>query len=217
MTQRGIPCTYYGTEYLFEGFTNPDDLVRQEFSGGWEGDAINYFEQRNIQDRQKEAFEFYNKLTSFRTTSQLGELKLKQFVFSEEVISTGVDEVDSNIRDYYKRTQFTLKTGGSGNYVEDEIIYQGSDLANANAQAIVHTWTAGTRKLDVIRVQGNFAGNTITIGATSGASWRTNNSTFQSDTAFDNSAFEDINDATRIETESDGIIDFTEINPFGEP
>jgi glycosidase len=85
MTQRGIPCTYYGTEYLFEGFTNPDDLVRQEFNGGWEGDIINYFEQKNIQEIQKEAFDFYNKLTSFRTASKLGELKLKQFVPQDNV------------------------------------------------------------------------------------------------------------------------------------
>ena len=37
------------------------------------------------------------------------------------------------------------------------------------------------------------------------------------DTAFDNDAFEDIVDNTRIESEADNIIDFTEINPFGEP
>lgn len=85
MTHRGIPCTYYGTEYIFEGFTNPDDLVRQEFNGGWEGDAINYFEQINISPSQKEAFDFYNQLTSFRTSAQLGELKLKQFVPQDNV------------------------------------------------------------------------------------------------------------------------------------
>ena len=70
---------------MFEGFTNPDDLVRQEFNGGWEGDAINYFEQKNISPAQKEAFDFYNLLTSFRTASQLGELKLKQFVPQDNV------------------------------------------------------------------------------------------------------------------------------------
>ena len=36
------------------------------------------------------------------------------------------------------------------------------------------------------------------------------------DDAFDNNAFEDIIDNKRIETESDSIIDFTEVNPFGE-
>jgi hypothetical protein len=32
-----------------------------------------------------------------------------------------------------------------------------------------------------------------------------------------NNAFEDIFDNARIEAGSDGIIDFTEQNPFGEP
>jgi hypothetical protein len=32
-----------------------------------------------------------------------------------------------------------------------------------------------------------------------------------------NTAFEDIQDNARIESEADGIIDFTETNPFGEP
>jgi hypothetical protein len=32
-----------------------------------------------------------------------------------------------------------------------------------------------------------------------------------------NTAFEDIQDNARIERESDSIIDFSEVNPFGEP
>jgi hypothetical protein len=32
-----------------------------------------------------------------------------------------------------------------------------------------------------------------------------------------NNAFEDVVDNARIESEADGIIDFTEHNPFGEP
>ena len=74
-------------------------------------------------------------------------LKMKQFVFSEEVISTGVDEIDSNIRDYYKRSQLSLLVGGSGTFVAEEIVYQGTSLANATFQSIVHSWTPTTRNL----------------------------------------------------------------------
>jgi glycosidase len=83
MTLRGIPCVYYGTEYLFEGYTNPDDLVRQEFKGGWPGDAKNYFTQQNISSQEKEAFAFYQSLTQFRQNAKLGSMKLKQFVPEE--------------------------------------------------------------------------------------------------------------------------------------
>jgi hypothetical protein len=52
------------------------------------------------------------------------------------------------------------------------------------------------------------------VGNTSGAQWIINTI---SDTATMNNAFEDVIDNARIEAESDGIIDFTENNPFGEP
>jgi hypothetical protein len=145
-------------------------------------------------------------------------LKLKQFVFSNEIISTGIDEIDEQIRDNYTRSQLTMSASvGSGTYTLDEIVFQSPDrtLANATAQAIVHTWsTSPTRKLDVYRVIGTFANASNTIGATSGA-YYTTSGTINND-AFDNNAFEDIIDNNRIETESDSIIDFTEVNPFGE-
>ena len=142
-------------------------------------------------------------------------LKLKQFVFSEEVISTGVDDIDAQIRDNYKRVELAVYAGGTGTYVADEIVYQSPNtLANATAQAIVHTWHSSTRKLDLIRVQGTFANNANVIGATSSSIFRANG--VENDTVFDNNAFEDIIDNTRIETEANGIIDFTEHNPFGE-
>ena len=202
----------------FRYATGASNLVRPR-----EGDLIylpmmkNFFEITFVEHENDQAM-YYTLGRGRGANVYVYALKLKQYVFSEEVISTGVDEIDSEIRDSYHRTQLTLQTGGSGTYLADEIVYQSPNtFANATAQAIVHTWTPSTRKLDIIRVQGTFAGNANTIGATSAAIWKTNTSTFQSDTAFDNSAFEDINDATRIETESDGIIDFTEINPFGEP
>ena len=201
----------------FKYATGTSNLIRPR-----EGDLIyvplikNFFEITFVEHENDQAM-FYTLGRGRGANVYVYALKLKQFVFSEEVISTGVSEVDDQIRDAYKRTQLTMQTGGSGKYLADEIVYQGSDLANANAQAIVHTWTPATRKLDIIRVQGTFTGNANTVAVTSGAIWKTNTSTFQTDTAYDNSAFEDINDATRIESESDGIIDFTEINPFGEP
>jgi hypothetical protein len=90
----------------------------------------------------------------------------------------------------------------------------GSSLANANAQAIVHTWHSANNKLDVYRVEGTFANTNIVKGVTSGASW--NVTGVPDDTIYDNDVFEDINDNTRIQTEGSDIMDWTETNPFGE-
>jgi hypothetical protein len=189
-----------------------------------EGDLVyiplvqNFFEITFVEHENDQAM-FYTLGRGRGGNVYVYALKMKDFVFSDEKISTGIDEIDSNIRDYYRRSQLNMSmTVGTGTYLADEIIFQSPDrtLANATAQAIVHTWTKGaTRKLDIYRVIGTFANASNTIGATSGAYYTT--SGIIDTGAFDNDAFGDIIDNKRIETESDAIIDFTEINPFGEP
>lgn len=140
-------------------------------------------------------------------------MKLKQFVFSNEVVSTGITEVDEQIREHYSRTRITLSSG-SGTYVEDEIVYQGTDLANATAQAIVFSssYAAGNNILTVIRPIGNFITAPIK-GVTSNANWTAN---VVSDMAEMVNPFEDIFDNKQIEDEGMNILDWTEKNPFGE-
>ena len=140
-------------------------------------------------------------------------IKLKQYVFSNEVIKVGISEIDDQIRNYYPRTKISLSAGGNGTFVNDEIVYQGANLAYASAQAIVYDFVPNTH-IDVIRVKGTFNDGSPIKGNTSNATWTIN---IASDTAYMNTAFEDIIDNQRIETEAAGIIDFTETNPFGEP
>ena len=139
-------------------------------------------------------------------------LKLKQFVFSNEIVSTGIDIIDNNIRDYYSRHNFILSTV-SGKFLNDEIVYQGNSLANANAQALVHDFHPST-DMDVYRVQGLFKTGQTIRGSTSNA---TATILVTSDNPTMNAAFEDIQDNARFQAEADSIIDFTESNPFGDP
>jgi hypothetical protein len=137
-------------------------------------------------------------------------LKLKQFVFSNEIIDTGFFEIDEQVRDEYPRTRLSLSSGGTGKFVNDEIVYQGTDLENATVTGLVYDFTPNTT-IDVYRTIGTF--NTgILKGNTSNAQWTIS---LVSDTATMNNAFEDIVDNARIESESDAIIDWTETNPFG--
>ena len=137
-------------------------------------------------------------------------LKLKQFVFSNEIIETGFVEIDDQVRDEYPRTRLTLSSGGTGKFVNDEIVYQGTNLANATVTGLVYDFTPNTT-IDVYRTIGTF--NTgLLKGNTSNAQWTIS---VVSDTATMNNAFEDIADNARIESESDAIIDWTETNPFG--
>jgi len=140
-------------------------------------------------------------------------LKMKQYVFSSEIIETGVAEIDDTMKAYYPRTRISLTSGGTGKFVNDEVVYQGSSLSTATAQALVYDFVPNTY-IDIYRTQGSFVSTTNVKGNTSNASWGI---TLVSDAATQNNAFEDIIDNARIEAASDGIIDFSETNPFGEP
>jgi hypothetical protein len=198
----------------FKYATGASNLIRPR-----EGDLVyiplvqNFFEITFVESENDQAM-FYTLGRGRGGNVYVYALKMKQFVFSEEVIHTGIEEIDEQIRDAYKRTQLTLAAGGSGTFVADEIAYQGATLANATFQSVVYDWSSTTRKLNVIRTIGTFANNTLTKGATSGASFTsfgTANTSYN-----DNTAFEDIMDNSLIEGEADSIIDFSETNPFGE-
>jgi ubiquinone biosynthesis protein UbiJ len=144
-------------------------------------------------------------------------LKMKQFVFSSEIIQTGNVEIDSQIFDSYPRSTLALANttvfpASTGAFLPGEIIYQGDSLATANAQAIVHSYTPDT-SISIIRVRGQFATGNVT-GNTSGA--LRSALVYNDDSQVGNNIFEDIADNVRIETESDAILDWTERNPFGE-
>lgn len=182
-----------------------------------EGDLIyvplveNFFEITFVEHENDQAM-FYTLGRGRGANVYVYALKLKQLVFSNEIISTGVVEIDDQIRDAYPRTRITLSAGGSGTYTNDETVYVGANLASATAQALVYDYVAGSY-IDVYRVIGEFSSGSVT-GNTSGAIWTMST---VDDTVTMDSAFEDVQDNYRIETESDGIIDFSEVNPFGEP
>jgi hypothetical protein len=181
-----------------------------------EGDLIympltkNFFEVIFVEHDDNQAM-FYTLGRGRGANVYLYALKLKKFVFSSEVIETGIAEIDVDIRDHYPRKRIFLSSG-TGKFIRDEIVYVGGSLGTATAQALLHTFTPNTH-IDVYRVKGTFSSGTVT-GNTSGAIWTF--STVNDSITMDN-AFEDIQDNYRIQNESNSIIDFTEQNPFGEP
>jgi len=187
-----------------------------------EGDLVyiplvkNFFEISFIEHENDQAM-FYTLGRGRAGNVYVYALKLKQFVFSEEIISTGIDEIDDQIFNSYKRVSLPLANtvvfpAGTGSFVPGEIIYQGTSLATANAQAIVYSYTAHS-SIDVIRVQGTFTTANVR-GNTSSALRKTIG--YNDDSQVGNNIFEDFADNVRVETEADSILDFSENNPFGE-
>jgi len=184
----------------------------------YEGDLVyipmlqNFFEITFVEHENQQAM-YYTLGRGRGGNVYVYALKMKQFVFSSEVIQTGIAEIDDQIRDSYPRTRLTLNSGGSGSYLNDEIVFVSADAtyANCTAQALVHNYVTGS-SVDVYRVRGTFGSGSLR-GNTSNSVWTLNT---VSDTATMDNAFEDVVDNNRFETESDSILDFTEHNPFGE-
>ena len=193
-------------KYTVNGYTRPR-----------EGDLIyipmttSFFEITSVESENDQAM-FYTLGRGRGGNVYVFALKMKQFYFSNEIIETGIDDIDNNIRNYYSKVRISLGSG-FGKFLNDEIVYQGSSLANATAQALVYDFQPNAY-VDVYRVQGDFTTSSNVHGNTSSAQWTV---ILASDAPTQNNAFEDIIDNARIEAASDNIIDFTEVNPFGEP
>jgi|TARA_B100002019_G_scaffold205468_1_gene178213 hypothetical protein len=143
---------------------------------------------------------------------QLGQnyvwgLRCELFEYSDEDIDTGVAAVDAIETTFANAIAVIMaETPAPGTFQVGETVTGGT----TNTDAEVKSWDAATRTLQVFNRTGRFSSGETITGQTSGAvatteSYNTINNV--------NSEF-DQNYA--IETVADGIIDFTEGNPFGE-
>lgn len=185
-----------------------------------EGDLIyipmvqNFFEITFVEHENEQAM-FYTLGRGRGGNVYLYALRMKQYVFSEEPISTGIQELDEQAKEEYRKTLLVLNTG-TGAFVANEIVYQGNSLATANSKAITHSWDVSNNKLYVTQTVGVFKTENGPIkGSNSNASWNLADDEDKL-TPFDN-PFEDITDNNRIQTESNVFLDFSESNPFGNP
>ena len=184
-----------------------------------EGDLIyvpltnSFFEITFVEHENDQAM-YYTLGRGREANVYLYAMKLKKYVFSEEIIDTGIAQIDESALRYYKRTRLPLANTGTGTYFPGEIVYQGTDLEESTAKALVYSYKEHS-ELEVIQVIGYFANNLPIIGNTSGA-----NRTLITEDKFysvGNNIFEDLANNKQIENEASSIIDFSERNPFGEP
>lgn len=139
------------------------------------------------------------------------ELRCEVFRFSNEDFETGDEQVDDIEHAASYTLSFNLSTG-SGNYYQDEIVYQGSNLTYATATAEVKHWIPDEKSLEVINIKGNFISGANLIGVQSNTRYVVANLDDLADLVdYDDS------DNRIIQTEANTFIDLSEINPFGVP
>lgn len=139
------------------------------------------------------------------------ELSLEKFKYSQEVIATGIGEIDIAVTD--SAYTLHLNTGaGTGSYDLTELVFQSPDntYANATTVATVQTWVPSSNTLSVTNIAGEFVDGQVIIGLTSNARYNL--------TTFDpllNPAIKEPYDNEVIKTSADTYVNTSETNPIG--
>ena len=138
-------------------------------------------------------------------------LKLELFEYSNQMINTGIEDID-NIQYKHAYSIELTTTTGTGDYVVGENAFQGTDLASATAKGRVASWANNT--LELIDVVGKFVEGVNVVGD-AGASYEINLPANYEDVELD-MPNDPLSDNLDYEKEADEVIDFSENNPFSE-
>jgi hypothetical protein len=140
------------------------------------------------------------------------ELNLEKFKYSHEIIDTGVPAIDVVTEQNSYQIQL-VTAAGSGNYQHKEVVYQAPDETQANASvvAIVQGWDNTNNILTVSNIAGEFVNGEHIIGASSNANYVL--STYN---PLEEHLRDDSYDNLIIEQSANGVVDFSETNPFGQ-
>ena len=204
-----------------------------------EGDLIFFplsdslFEIKHVQDTNV----FYQ-MGGLQTFDLVCEL----FEYADEAIDTGIDELDKIEREQSYSIKFTLGTG-AGTFTVGEQVYQGSTgYGNSSIKGEVFDWNSSTSLLTVGNIIGTFDEDNqmyeypfsialeddTTLLLEDETTNTPNSSTegklfFESGASYATTSFDDKVISTDayannvgIETVADGILDFSEGNPFSE-
>jgi len=182
------------------------DLVYVPFlNGGGELYEIKYV------DQNKDGF------TLGRKSPYYYELEMEKFKYSQEVISTGMADIDIVVTDsaYTLHLDIDINIPGIP-YLLREQIYQSVDneIENANATGIVQAWNSITGVLAITNISGEFLTNINrpVIGLNSGAVHY-----------FDGTSVDPLDNPSHLEpyankliqTDSETYVNTTETNPIG--
>ena len=139
------------------------------------------------------------------------ELELEKFKYSQELIATGVADIDSIVSDNAYNIQLNVSSG-AGDYMSSEIVYQSPDgtYANSTCEAIVQNWNIVSEILTVTNISGEFVDNHTIYGLTSGTEW-----SLHTYDPLDITIHNDQYDNQYTINQASAIVDNSEINSFG--
>ncbi len=146
-----------------------------------------------------------------RTVPYYYELELEKFRYSQEVIDTGMEEIDSIVTDSGYTLHLTTGSG-TGLFTSGEKVFQSNDNTETNAYAYgtVQKWLPRDHALSITNIMGEFADDGLIIGVDSNAQYYL--STYD---PLSKPAKKESYDNSTVVTLSQNLINKSETNPFG--
>lgn len=141
------------------------------------------------------------------------ELMLEKFKYSQEIIETGVADIDLVVTNNAYTQSLNIGAGNGIKYIIKETVYQSASntVNTATAVAIVQSFIPSSNTLTVTNIAGEFINNQIIYGSSSNAQYVL--TTFN---PLEDHSYSDTYDNNYIAQSANAIIDFSETNPFGE-
>ena len=139
-------------------------------------------------------------------------LKLELFEYSNQMINTGVEDIDNIQYQNAYSIELTTFNGNGIDFVVGENVYQGVDLSSSTAKGRVASWENNT--LELIDVVGKFVEGVNVIGD-GGASYEIDLPVYYQDVDLD-MPNDPLSDNLDFEKEGGKVVDFSESNPFSE-
>jgi len=135
-------------------------------------------------------------------------LKVEKFRYNNEKINTTNPDISNVVNQIATVYTFDLQPGGSGTFIEGEIVHQAN---NGTANAVVVSWNLPAATLQMKLTAGEFVPDSLLVGASSNAHWML----VSVNTLVDEN--NDLADNQGINTSSNTYLNFSETNPFGNP
>ena len=137
-----------------------------------EGDLIYVPMQTNLYE-----IKFVDNESNFYTLGRsvnlpyLYEMRMELFKYSNENLDTGIPAIDAVENEDAIAVDINMSTTGVGNYIINELVYQGANLATSTASAKIIDWHPDTKIIKLTNLKGTIANTLNLVGSTSNTSY----------------------------------------------
>lgn len=156
MTTRGIPQLYYGTEIVMEGDKSKGDgRLRDDFPGGWPGDARNVFTGEGLTGQEKDALGYTKLILNWRKAKEVIHTgRLKHYIPSDGVYVYFRYNDEESVMVVLNNNPEETRTIHGGKFAESlEGFTGGTDIISGRKLDDLDSFTVGPKTAMIIELK----------------------------------------------------------------